>query len=90
MITNPLSIYPRALHCLTRPFSSTSPSSPSPPTSLVPSLERDPLPNVVVLTSLSKTLGVPGVRLGYVYSCDERLNTEITSALPIWNLNSLA
>ncbi|MSR84040.1 MAG: aminotransferase class I/II-fold pyridoxal phosphate-dependent enzyme [Candidatus Latescibacteria bacterium] len=58
--------------------------------SLVPSLERDPLPNVVVLTSLSKTLGVPGVRLGYVYSCDERLNTEITSALPIWNLNSLA
>jgi histidinol-phosphate/aromatic aminotransferase/cobyric acid decarboxylase-like protein/choline kinase len=58
--------------------------------SLLPRLESDPLPNLVILTSLSKTLGVPGVRLGYVYSCDDRLNAEIARALPIWNLNSLA
>ena len=58
--------------------------------SLVPRLEAEPLPNVVILTSLSKTPGVPGVRLGYVYSCDEQFCAAIARRLPIWNLNSVA
>jgi histidinol-phosphate/aromatic aminotransferase/cobyric acid decarboxylase-like protein/choline kinase len=58
--------------------------------SLISLLETSPLNNVVVLSSLSKTLGVPGLRLGYVYSCDKIIVQEINSELPIWNLNSLA
>lgn len=53
-------------------------------------LEERPLPNVLVLTSLSKSLGVPGVRLGYAYTCDPGLHADVTRWLPIWNLNSIA
>jgi len=53
-------------------------------------LEREPLRNVVVVRSLSKSLGVPGLRLGYVYSCDESLVNGIGSRLPVWNLSSPA
>jgi histidinol-phosphate/aromatic aminotransferase/cobyric acid decarboxylase-like protein/choline kinase len=53
-------------------------------------LEERPISNVVVLTSLSKSFGVPGLRLGYVYTCDRELSTDITRWLPIWNLNSIA
>jgi histidinol-phosphate/aromatic aminotransferase/cobyric acid decarboxylase-like protein len=58
--------------------------------SLLPLLEATPLRNVSVLKSLSKTLGVPGLRLGYLYGRDAELNTRLRAALPIWNLNSLA
>jgi histidinol-phosphate/aromatic aminotransferase/cobyric acid decarboxylase-like protein/choline kinase len=58
--------------------------------SLVDLLEQDPLRNVVVLTSLSKTLGVPGLRLGYVYSADPDLIGMIGAELPIWNLSGPA
>ena len=53
-------------------------------------LEERPLPNVLVLTSLSKSLGVPGVRLGYVYTCDPNLHADVARWLPIWSLNSVA
>ncbi len=58
--------------------------------SLEEALEEQPLPNVVVLTSLSKSLGVPGMRLGYVYSSDRELLDAIVAELPIWNLGSQA
>jgi histidinol-phosphate/aromatic aminotransferase/cobyric acid decarboxylase-like protein len=58
--------------------------------SIVPMLESDPLPNVFVLTSLSKVLGVPGLRLGYLYSHDRLLVDSVGANLPIWNSSSLA
>jgi histidinol-phosphate/aromatic aminotransferase/cobyric acid decarboxylase-like protein/GTP:adenosylcobinamide-phosphate guanylyltransferase len=58
--------------------------------SIIPMLEGDPLPNVVVLTSLSKVLGVPGLRLGYLYSQDRSLIDSVGANLPIWNNSSLA
>jgi len=58
--------------------------------SMVMAVEQSPLDNVAVLVSLSKTLGVPGLRLGYVYSCDARFVSELGRRLPIWNLGSVA
>jgi histidinol-phosphate/aromatic aminotransferase/cobyric acid decarboxylase-like protein len=56
-----------------------------------PSLrELAPLPNVVVLCSLGKSLGVPGVRLGYIHSHDDALLTAVRERLPIWNTSALA
>jgi histidinol-phosphate/aromatic aminotransferase/cobyric acid decarboxylase-like protein/choline kinase len=58
--------------------------------SMMALLEDRPLPNVIILKSLSKTLGVPGLRLGYTYCSNPEFNTFMRSHLPIWNLNSLA
>jgi histidinol-phosphate/aromatic aminotransferase/cobyric acid decarboxylase-like protein len=58
--------------------------------SIVTLLEKKPLVNVIVLKSLSKVLGIPGVRLGYVYSCDSAFISMVNEKLPIWNLNSMA
>ena len=59
-------------------------------TSIIPLLEEHPLQNVIVLKSLSKSLGVPGVRLGYVYCCNADIVQDIHAYVPIWNLNSIA
>lgn len=53
-------------------------------------LEREPLENVHVICSLSKTLGIPGLRLGYVYSRNAGFLRDLRAELPIWNLNSVA
>ena len=58
--------------------------------SLLPALEQDPLDNVVLLKSLSKCLGVPGLRLGFVYCSDPQLVRFLAEQLPIWNLNAMA
>ena len=58
--------------------------------SLLARLERNPLRNVVILKSLSKSLGVPGARLGFLYSHDEAWLKSITNRIPIWNLGSVA
>lgn len=58
--------------------------------SLVPWAEETDATNVVVLKSLSKSLGVPGLRLGYVFSPDRNLVKQIGSELPVWNVNSIA
>lgn len=57
---------------------------------MVDLLEEAPLENIIVLKSLSKSLGVPGLRLGFVYSCQGRFNEFVRHALPIWNMNSIA
>ncbi|MGV0959930.1 MAG: aminotransferase class I/II-fold pyridoxal phosphate-dependent enzyme [Limnohabitans sp.] len=53
-------------------------------------LEDENLANILVLKSLSKCLGVPGLRIGYVYSRDEKWINEFNNRLPIWNCNSIA
>jgi histidinol-phosphate/aromatic aminotransferase/cobyric acid decarboxylase-like protein len=57
---------------------------------LVRLLEETPLANVIVLVSLSKTLGIPGLRLGYVHSTDAALLAGVSARLPVWNLGALA
>jgi histidinol-phosphate/aromatic aminotransferase/cobyric acid decarboxylase-like protein/choline kinase len=58
--------------------------------SVMDRLRDRPLENVVVLKSLSKCLGVPGLRLGYLYSADRQLLEHCAGGVPIWNMNSLA
>jgi histidinol-phosphate/aromatic aminotransferase/cobyric acid decarboxylase-like protein/choline kinase len=58
--------------------------------SIVASLETKPLNNVLVIKSLSKSLGVPGVRLGFAYTCDSELRKRIAAQIPIWGMNSVA
>jgi histidinol-phosphate/aromatic aminotransferase/cobyric acid decarboxylase-like protein len=58
--------------------------------SLVGMLQDEPLDNVLVLISLSKCLGAPGLRLGYVYSCRRALIETIGLELPVWNLSAPA
>ena len=58
--------------------------------SIIDMLEEEPLPNVVVLASLSKSLGVHGLRLGYLYSCDSQVIRDIGAELPIWNVSAEA
>ena len=48
------------------------------------------LKNVLVLTSMSKSYGFPGVRLGYAYSRNNEVLSSIKDAIPIWNFNSIA
>ncbi len=58
--------------------------------SMLAGLERNPLQNVIVLKSLSKSLGVPGARLGFVYSTNQEWLARLTAQIPIWNLSSVA
>ena len=43
-----------------------------------------------MIASLSKSLGVPGLRLGYAYTCDARLHASLGARIPIWNLGAPA
>lgn len=58
--------------------------------SIITFLEKRPVENILVIKSLSKSLGIPGVRLGYIYSCNAALLKQIDSHIPIWNMNSVA
>lgn len=44
--------------------------------------------NVAVMKSISKSYGVPGLRLGFIASADEALVARIRASLAIWNINS--
>jgi len=46
-------------------------------------------PNLIVIKSISKSFGVPGVRLG-VLAADEELIQKISKDVSIWNVNSVA
>jgi histidinol-phosphate/aromatic aminotransferase/cobyric acid decarboxylase-like protein/GTP:adenosylcobinamide-phosphate guanylyltransferase len=48
------------------------------------------IPKALVIKSLSKCLGAPGLRLGYVLSADSGLIAAMNARVPIWNLNSPA
>ncbi len=44
--------------------------------------------NLVIIKSVSKSYGVPGLRLGVLVSADEELVADMKKAAPIWNINS--
>lgn len=58
--------------------------------SIIPLCDDAGIGNVVVIKSLSKSMGMPGLRLGYVYSRDREFMSYVGAHIPIWNLNSLA
>ena len=45
-------------------------------------------PNIVIIKSLSKSYGIPGIRLGALACGDEELIKQIRKRLSIWNINS--
>lgn len=47
-------------------------------------------PNLVVMKSISKSFGVPGLRLGVLASADKALISQMKQRVSIWNLNSFA
>ena len=51
-------------------------------------LER--FPNLVVMKSISKSYGVPGLRLGVLASSNTTLINRIRKEVAIWNINSFA
>ena len=57
------------------------------PTFLVQSI-LDENPNLIVVKSISKSFGVPGLRLGVLASSDIDLIEYIKNDLSIWNINS--
>ena len=50
----------------------------------------DKYPNLTVIKSLSKSYGIPGLRLGMLASGDRFLIQELRKQIPIWNINSFA
>jgi histidinol-phosphate/aromatic aminotransferase/cobyric acid decarboxylase-like protein len=46
--------------------------------------------NLVVVTSMTKSLGIAGLRVGYVLTSNEDIQRLLRDALPIWNVNSFA
>ena len=47
-------------------------------------------PHLVVMKSISKSYGVPGIRLGILCSADKDLIAKMKKSVSIWNLNSFA
>lgn len=54
------------------------------------SLHGKSISNLVVLRSMSKIYGIPGLRLGWLYSSNESLIEKIKNAISPWSVNSLA
>ncbi|GHV84817.1 aminotransferase [Spirochaetia bacterium] len=50
----------------------------------------DEFPNLIVIKSLSKSYGIPGLRLGILASGDRSFIQEVRRQIPIWNINSFA
>ena len=47
-------------------------------------------PHVYVMKSLSKSYGIPGLRLGVLASADKQMIDHLKKAVAIWNINSFA
>lgn len=47
-------------------------------------------PNLIIIKSISKSYGVPGLRLGVLFSSDTSLIQMMKKDLSIWNINSFA
>ena len=47
-------------------------------------------PHLIVMKSISKSFGVPGIRLGILASANKALITGLKKQVSIWNLNSFA
>jgi histidinol-phosphate/aromatic aminotransferase/cobyric acid decarboxylase-like protein len=46
-------------------------------------------PGLLVIKSISKSYGVPGIRLGVLASGDTKLIRAVRKLLPVWNINSI-
>lgn len=46
--------------------------------------------NLIVMKSISKSYGVPGLRLGVLASSDDELIAQMKKDVAIWNINSFA
>ena len=58
--------------------------------SIMAACEQGGLDNVIVVKSLSKSMGMPGLRLGYVFGTNGEFMSFVKDSLPIWSMNSLA
>lgn len=58
--------------------------------SIIELFKNKELANVMVIRSMSKNYGLPGVRLGFIYTANSLLHEQISSNIPVWNLNSIA
>lgn len=58
------------------------------PPSLLPVADR--YSNLILVRSMSKHCGVPGLRLGYCYANNRYLLNRLRRHLPTWNINTLA
>ena len=47
-------------------------------------------PQLIVMKSISKSFGVPGIRLGILASADKQLIANMKKQVSIWNLNAFA
>lgn len=47
-------------------------------------------PNMIVLKSISKSYGVPGLRLGIAASANKSIISQMKKEVAIWNINSIA
>ena len=47
-------------------------------------------PNLIVIKSISKSYGVPGLRLGVLATSNKEYKEIISKNMPIWNINSFA
>jgi threonine-phosphate decarboxylase len=56
--------------------------------SLLPMADR--FSNLLIVRSMSKHCGVPGLRLGYCYSANLYVLNRLRRFVPTWNLNTLA
>jgi len=50
----------------------------------------DRFPNLLIVSSLSKHYGIPGLRLGFAYSRNRQMIEKLRLMVPTWNLNTLA
>ncbi len=50
----------------------------------------DSNPHIIVIKSISKSYGVPGLRLGILATGNKNLIKELKKEIPIWNINSFA
>lgn len=55
---------------------------------LIPFIEK--YPNLIIVRSMSKHCGVPGLRLGYSCTSNAEFLEKIRHTIPIWNINTLA
>lgn len=58
--------------------------------SLLDDATLEAYPNMAVMKSISKSYGIPGIRLGILASADKELIMRIKKEVSIWNLNSFA
>ena len=47
-------------------------------------------PNLIVIKSISKSYGIPGLRLGVLASSNQEYINTINRNMPVWNINSFA